>query len=32
MQLKSTTDYAVRIVYYLALHREIVTAAELSQH
>ena len=30
MQLKSTTDYAVRIVYYLALHREIVTAAELS--
>ena len=30
MQLKSTTDYAVRIVYYLALHREIITAAELS--
>ena len=30
MQLKITTDYAVRIVYYLASHREIVTAAELS--
>lgn len=30
MQLKSTTDYAIRIVYYLALHKEIITAAELS--
>ena len=31
MQLKITTDYAVRIVYYLALHRGTVTAAELSE-
>lgn len=26
MQLKITTDYAVRIVYYLALRKETVTA------
>ena len=31
MQLKITTDYAVRIVYYLALRKETVTAAQLSE-
>ena len=31
MQLKITTDYAVSIVYYLALRKETVTAAQLSE-
>ena len=30
MQLNITTDYAIRIVYYLALHKENVTASELA--
>ena len=30
MQLNITTDYAIRIVYYLALQKENVTASELA--
>lgn len=30
MQLNITTDYAIRIVYYLALKEETITASELS--
>lgn len=29
MQLKITTDYAIRIVYYLACRSEVITASEL---
>ncbi len=31
MQLKITTDYAVRIVLYLAMERRIITSHELSK-
>ena len=30
MQLKITTDYAIRIVYYLACRSEVITASELA--
>ena len=30
MQLNITTDYAIRIVYYLALKEETITASELA--
>ena len=30
MQLKITTDYAIRIVYYLACRGEAITASELA--
>ena len=30
MQLKITTDYAIRIVYYLACRGEVITASELA--
>ena len=30
MQLKITTDYAIRIVYYLACCSEVITASELA--
>ena len=30
MQLKITTDYAVKIVLYLAIERRIITSHELS--
>lgn len=31
MQLKITTDYAVRLVYYLAVKKQIITSRELSE-
>ena len=30
MQLKNTTDYAIRIVCHLAMHSETVTTSELA--